>query len=352
MTNRYSARQRLTGKLTAQLRKFMVDAFDSSIALQTFVHDKIGKETCSSINWNQAIADTCSDLINHCQSRGKIGQLLELTLELSPSVTDFENLVAYMVDAGYVNDSQKPDAPSLNPRNRDWMKEYPFERIAFNGPDRTNLIEDLTACFATTAEVERFIGDNFSSDLGTSLRQGIDRNETVGNVIERIVNALAQCHWLNCFVMAVQANHQEMFELGVTAAAISLAYRPPQTATPTASAVFTPAPQVAPKAFRVVSAKGKLTPVLQRELVALLLKAFQRDSLGQLVQYNLEVPLDHIVADGPLGTVCERLIRWCEEQENKLAPLFNAMIKERPHRSDIKPFLEKLADAGIIELDK
>lgn len=35
-----------------------------------------------------------------------------------------------------------------------------------------------------------------------------------------------------------------------------------------------------------------------------------------------------------------------------LPKLLNGMLKERPHRTDIQPFFEKLAGEGAIEIEK
>lgn len=368
--------QRITGKLSAQLRGFILDSFSSTTELQTFVKDNLGRDASSGINWSQAITYACSDLISYCQSRGKVGTLAELLLARLDDKTELQTFISYLVEAGYLKDNEgAAPAPSTNPRGRNWISEYGFDRVQFAPQELPAIAAAIAECFPTNGALEKFVGENIHNEYARQLQHAIDRTAQVSANVIRLVNDLYRIAWLNAFIMAVQSANNTNMTLNFLVVRILSAYAPapqpapqpaPKPAAPPApqpappAAASTRAPQPAPKPapppepkkepMKVTSFAGQFSVEQRQELVALMLRAFQRFDLECIVHYKLEVQLNHIVADGPFKKVCEDVLTWCLGEEDKVVPLLNAILSERPNRTDVKPLLRKFAEAGTITI--
>jgi len=155
--------------------------------------------------------------------------------------------------------------------------------------------------------------------------------------------------WLNAFVMAVQSANNTHNGLNYLAIQIANAYAPPPSQ-PAPVPAPTPAPAAPPPSMQVTGFKGQFPAHEQKELGELLLSAFPRRSdLENIVTVWLDSELGHIVVDGLLPEVVEGLVRWCVKK-NKVVPLLNAILSERPQRTDVKPLMRKFAQAGTITI--
>jgi hypothetical protein len=204
MSKRYTDRSCLSGKLNDELHRLMVRIFDSLAALENFFRNTFVPSAHSYIDWEQAKAYVCSDVIAYCQSHGSIGLLLENLKELDPDNEDLEELVEYLVAAGYLNDTTAEPIPSSNPEGRDWTSECSFDKVKCAGNDLSLLITQVVGCFSSVASVERFIGENFDNPLGELLLHGLERRQSLKDVVGRLMTDLARIGWSNCFVKALQ----------------------------------------------------------------------------------------------------------------------------------------------------
>lgn len=109
--------------------------------------------------------------------------------------------------------------------------------------------------------------------------------------------------------------------------------------------------QVYSKNFRVTRAVTTLTAAQAQALARMMTSCFGLHDLERACHLYTGERLDHIVGSGPLRKMAEDLIRWCEEQQDKLVPLLNGIVKERPGRSDLPDLLRKLATEGAIEIE-
>lgn len=364
-TVRYQVLRELTGQQRLEICDILSACFLDVKALEDFVEQQFGLSARQSVNWNQAFSNASYDFVSSCGPDGKIGALL-LALELrdSTSKSKITELIGYLVDAGYLQDQQKPQRKTTNPYKTDWMARYPTDHCVVQGDARNLLLDALAGCFGKVADIEGFLQDNFPCAFGRQVANGIDRNKAVREVLEGLIANFERICKLTAFVLAVVDYYndpdfmmlhylaQRMLSLGkrqAPSAAAPVAGQTGQAVTAQGSPAAA-APAAKAGTLTVLSFAGDLSHELQLELSAILVRAFDRNSMSRFVRLSLGEHLDHIVAtQASLNKVGEDLIKWCVEKV-KLAILVNAMLEAQPNRVELRDFVRRLAGTGELKL--
>jgi len=385
--NRYTSNSRsVPGSLQGELTDIILASFDSSEAMQKFVREQLGFCVLHQVNWQQALRFAAGDLFDHYRRTSDYAKLLEAVQKTQPDNKALAAKIDYLVEAGYLIDSQAATPlPSLNPRNMDWTKRYYVDKMGLRPEDRVVVIAAIAKCFTSVATIERFVGENFNTDVGASVRQNIDRNASVATVVEKAFNDFHERSLMNAFVFAVQMINQSDMMLGLVVAHFTPLHRirtaaeygiptppaapaaAPETASAAAETAPAPAPvtanatpapttpapaQSAPKAFKVVAAKAKLNADQLTALSKLITSCFDHFNLEMVCLTATGEQMDHIVEKGPLRKVCSDLLRYCED-EDKIPALLNDVLNRRPGRAaELKAHFEKLAAEGVLEIEK
>lgn len=281
-----------------------------------------------------------------------------------------------------------------------WLEKYPMDRIGLRPEDQVVVIKEIASCFSSVDALDKFVAVNFPNEFGASLRQLLDTNKTVLDNADACFRHAWDKRLMIAFVMSVQDANQSNMLLGLTATHFLPFYRPTEpwiwpwdadgkpvkgsvadpevkaanaakNASPpvslgsaaasatapvstTTSAAPSPSPAVpastAPKAFKVVRALAKLNAEQLRDLGKLITSAFNQHDLDMICHMAIGERLDVVVQNGPLRKVATDLVTHAEE-ESKLPELLNEILKRRPGRTEIKPFYQKLATEGAIEVE-
>ncbi len=264
------------------------------------------------------------------------------------------------------------ESAAAEPRS-DWLKKYPQDRIGLRPEDQVVVIKEIASCFATVDAFDAFIAENFDNEFGAALRQLIDPNKTVLENADAAFRMAWDKRLMTPLVMAVQDANQSNMILGLVAAHFLPFFRPrepwvwpwgedgtpvkgsvadPEVKAANAAAKGSPvaASVSAPKEFKVVRALVKLNADQLRDLGKLITGAFNQSDLEMVCHLVTGERLAVIVENGPLRKMAIDLITYAED-EGQLPGLLNEMLKRRPFRDDIKPFYEKLASEGALEVE-
>lgn len=352
-SKRYSDRTPLTGRLRGQVRDALQNCFNTAKAVEDFVEQNFGRSVLHSINWNQPLTYAIGELVSDRQRQSGIGELIGYAQKAFPNNTEFNELVTYLVEAGYFNDSEAPVAP----RNRlsDWVAKYPSDLVGCDAPNKAILVEELAKLYTSVAAFDRMLGDCFTDDYSRKIRNDLDRKQTVAANISRAWTEFENLGRMNAFIMAMQHDFQSNMLLMYFAANILQQNRPkpapaPVTVTP-ALVPAAPPPVPAVKAFRVAKVVKQLDAAQLKALTNMIVSCFGQNDLEVAVHIGTGERLDHIVANGPLKKVVSDLLRWCTEDNDKLPPLLNRMMRDRPGRADLKEHIEKLVTDGVLEAE-
>jgi hypothetical protein len=402
----------LTGRLNKRFREALLAGFDSAAALATFVRDQLGNDAVHCINWNQATVYAASDLVRFVGKGGNVGKFLGAVQEAQPENKAVTDLLAYLVEAGYLVDTAAPAVATMNPRGADWVAKFPMDRIGMRPEDQVVVISEIAKCFASVAQFERFLIDNFSGEFAALQRNSLDCEKSVRENVEAVFKAFHERRQMIALIMSVQDANQSNMILGLSALQFLPFYRPAEpwiwpwdadgkpvkgsvadpevkaakaaaaasSTSPVAAKVGDDLSRTAPgagvstaepiapssvatststpaaaasgaKAFCVVRVLTKLNAAQTKTLSDLILACMNHHDLDMVCHIAVGDRLDVVVANGPLRKVVNDLLRYCEE-ENKLPALLNEILKRRPMRTDIKPAYEKLAVEGVLEIEK
>jgi hypothetical protein len=252
----------------------------------------------------------------------------------------------------------------------DWLKKYPQDRIGLRPEDQVVVVKELASCFATVEAFDNFMAANFDNDFGVALRQLVDPNKSVLENADACFRYAWDRRLITPLIMAVQDANQSNMILGLVAAHFLPFFRErepwiwpwAEDGTPVKGSVADPevkvakvaaaaAPVSAPREFKVVRALVKLNAEQLRDLGKLITGAFSQSDLETVCHLATGERLEVVVQNGPLRKMAIDLVTYTEN-EDKLPALLNEMLKRRPHRDDIKPFYEKLAEEGALEIEK
>lgn len=365
---RYTDRKSITGQHYGRLAKALSNLFPKMELLERFVEESLGRDTHSSICW-QTVSGAAYDLIQHCSSRGHVGTLVEAMQKIQPNNSDFNELVTYLVDAGYLLDSEAvPTAPVRKYAAQDWQKVYGWDRFTLDGASRRQVLDALGVTFTTNAELERFLVGSFNNDFARQVANGMGATLPIRANLDYVLKQFERVNWVTSVVAAALAADQTNYLLALLLATMQQANSPkpapsppaaPMTAARTASPAVAnvvvnprPAPVLEPEPKPL--AVGKLLKPLSKEqqsqLVQLLLVAFDRHGLDEIAYFNLGERLDNITAPGPLAQMAGTLVQWAVEQEGSVVLLLNAMVTKRKLRTDIPAFVRQLEKDGFVTL--
>lgn len=354
-SKRYSDRTRLTGRLHGRVEDAIQNCFDSSKAVEDFVEKTFGRSVLHSINWNQALTFAIGDLVKNRQSASSIGSLIGAVQQVKPDDKELAELVAYLVEAGYLIDNEAP-APATAARSRrsSWLEKYPQDLLDCDSTNRALAVAELAKLYPSVAAFDRMLGDCFTDEYSKKIRNDLDCKQTVAVNIDRAWIEFEKVGRMNALIMAMQDDFQSNLILGFFASQILQHNRP--KAAPAPAATPAPAPAAPPavpvvKAFRVKSLTKQLDAAQLKALSNMIVSCFSQNDLEVAVHIGTGERLDHIVAGGPLKKVVSDLLRWCTEDNDKLPPLLNRMMSDRPGRADLKEHIQKLVTDGVLEAE-
>jgi hypothetical protein len=346
MPSRYNDVEPISSQHCAQIGSLLEEMFPHEHLLESFVNQNFGRDLFDEVLCVTIISMPLA-LMSHQHSKKQIGLLLEHMSMHQPHNQKVADLLAYLVEAGYLHDAQAAN-PARKFRKVRWHRD----------PDRftsDRLLVDLivrvisATTFQTNAELESFLIGSFTGTFARNVVNKIIPCNHIQQNVYQVVSWFARVRRLTALITAAyQANKTNVGLLVLLRLVQQSNKQAAQSTPPNAPTEATAATtQPAPRPLTVTAVCKKPGKAEQDELVELMLRSFDARGLREIA-HDMGESLNHITPADAMRPMTGRLVRWCLDQNGSAVALLNAIIKRCQQRADVPVFIKKLSDNGYI----